>query len=91
MEDIYISGEGFCQTEEKASKCRTYRHPSSVTLQEHQGFHLFSEIVLLFFDFLVTGGTYMTTKLGPKCSKKNLKKNRKQNFCMSSCPHLPLF
>jgi len=28
----------------------------SVTLQEHQGFHLFSEIILLFFYFLVTGG-----------------------------------
>jgi len=30
----------------------------SVTLQEYQGFHMFSEIVLFFFDFLVTGGTY---------------------------------
>jgi len=30
----------------------------SVTLQEYQGFRIFSEIVLLFFDFLVTGGTY---------------------------------
>jgi len=29
-----------------------------VTLQEYQGFHIFSEIVLFFFDFLVTGGTY---------------------------------
>jgi len=45
----------------------------SVMLQEYQGFHIFFEIVLLFFDFLVTGGT-LTTKLGPKYLEKNLKK-----------------
>jgi len=29
-----------------------------VALQQHQGFHLFSEIVLIFFDFVVTESTY---------------------------------
>jgi len=72
-----MSGEGLCQTEGKASKCRDVRR---MRLQEHQGFYLFSEIV---YSFFITGGTYMTTKLGPKCSEKN-KKNRKQNFCMST-------
>jgi len=40
----------------------------SVMLQEYQGFHIFSEIVLLFFDFLVEART--TTKLGPKYLEK---------------------
>jgi len=30
----------------------------SVTLQEYPGFHIYFDIVLLFFDFLITGGTY---------------------------------
>jgi len=81
MEDIYMSGEWLCRTETRQANAglsgRTYSHPSSVTLEEHQGFHFFSEIVLLLFDFFVTGGTYMTTKLGPKCSKKLKKKIQK--------------
>jgi len=60
-------------------------------LQEHQGLHLFSEIVLPFFDFLVTGGTYMTTKLGPKClEKKKLEKNKTESKIFVY-PHLLLF
>jgi len=78
MENIYMSGEGLCRTKGNASKCQKYSHPS----------HLFSEIVLLFFDFLVTGGTYMTTKLGAKCLEKNLKKTESKIFVY---PHLLLF
>jgi len=35
-------------------------------------FHIFSEIVLLFFDFLVTGGTY-DNQTWTKMFRKNLK------------------
>jgi len=28
MEDIYMSGEELCRSEDKAEKCRTYGHPT---------------------------------------------------------------
>jgi len=42
----------------------------SMTLQEHQGFHLFSETVLLCFDFLTTGATEPRMATKPKYSVK---------------------
>jgi len=41
----------------------------SVTLQEHQSFHLVCEIALLFLIFLCLEAR-MKTKLGPKYSEK---------------------
>jgi len=49
----------------------------SVTLQEYQGFHMFSEIVLFFFDLLVTGGTYANLD-------QNVQKKLKKIFCVHS-------
>jgi len=45
--------------------------PRSVTSQEHQNSHLFSDIVLLFFDFLVTGGMYDNQTCWTKMFRKS--------------------
>jgi len=95
-----MSGEELCRTEDKASKCLAVRRNAgrmaigplvgdvaraSVTLQkQEQSFHLFSEIVLRFFHFFVTGGTYMTIKLGPKCSEKKKAKFLYVHICYFS-------
>jgi len=84
-----MSGKGSSGRRTRQANAGLDGHPSSMTLQEHQGFHLFSEVVLPFFDFLVTGGTYMTTKLAPKCSKKKLKNKTESKFVLY--PHLLLF
>jgi len=47
MEDIYMSSEGLCRTEDKASKCRTVRRNTVrmdtlvSDVEKHQGFHFF--------------------------------------------------
>jgi len=93
MEVIYLTGEGLCRTEDKTNKCRTVPRNAGrmATLAQWRCKSIRVSTYFLklfyFFDFLVTGGTYMTTKLGPKRSKKNKKKTESKFFV---CPSIKL-